>query len=171
MATLAYTPTVAEVAKHLRARTRGPSGDELGTFTDATVPTDDQVEGIIDLAGPFVTGSLGAIVEDSPCEQGARVLWALKAAEMIEISYYPEQLAPGGTVAALRALFAELLPYVQSCISGGGGGGSDGDSTVPYSAFYDCPDGEFRVPGTQGPYPWPCPWPEWVVKVIDTSQL
>lgn len=135
MTTLAFTPSVQDVANHLRARTRGPSGAELGTFTDATVPTDEQVTGIIDMAVPFVSGMLGAIPEG--CAQGARALVALKAAEMIEISYFPEQLQPGGTVTALRALYADLLPAVQSCVSGGGGGGQDGDSTPPSSSFTD----------------------------------
>lgn len=164
---LAYTPSVQDVANILRARTRGPSGSEVGTFTDVTVPTDEQVTGLIDTAEPFITGALGAVPEDSPCEQGARSLWALKAAELVEISYYPEQLAPGGTVAAIRALYNDLLPNVQSCLSGGGGGGTDGDSTEPYSAFWDCCDGEPRAPATAGPI---C-WPEFVIKVIDTSQL
>lgn len=142
MATLAYTPTVEQVANHLRARTRGPEGDELGTFTDQTHPTDDQVASIIDAAKPFVTGALGTVSEGSACEDGARSLWAIKAAELVEISYFPEQLvAPGGTVAALRALYADLLPAVQACISsdGSGGGGDDGDSTPPSSCFYDVP--------------------------------
>jgi hypothetical protein len=141
VATLAYTPTVEDVATYLRARTRGPAGDELGTFTDQTHPTDDQVAVAIDLAGPFVTGVLGAVPVDSPCEVGARSLWAVKAAELVEISYFPEQLAPGGTVSALRALYADLLPSVQACLSSGGegGGGADGDATAPMSGFCDIP--------------------------------
>jgi hypothetical protein len=146
--TLAYTPDVEDVAKYLRARTRGPSGAELGTFTDDTVPTDQQVTGIIDLAMPFVSGLLGDV--SATCEQGARSLAALKAAEMVEISYFPEQLAPGGTVSALRALFADLLPSVQSCVSGGGGGGPDGDSTVPSSFFCDIDPYGGTSPGWAG---------------------
>lgn len=146
MATLAYTPSVEDVANHLRARTRGPEGDLIGTFTDETVPTDDQVAAIIDAAQPYVTGALGTVPEGSPCEAGARSLWALKAAELVEISYYPEQLAPGGTVAALRALYADLLPAVQACVSSGGTGGAGGegddhDFTPPQSCFYDVPVG------------------------------
>jgi hypothetical protein len=139
MAPLAYTPSVQDVARFLRARTRGPDGSEVGTFTDETVPTDEQVTDLIDLAMPFVSAALGDVPEGSPCEVGARSLAALKAAEMLEIGYYPEQLIPGGTVAALRALYADLLPVVQACVSGGGvgGGGDDGDSTPPWSCFYD----------------------------------
>lgn len=139
MATPAWAPTVEDVAKHLRARTRGLSGAEIGTFTDETVPTDNQVEGMIDLAMPFVSGVLGVVPAGSACEEGARALTALKTAEMIEVSYFPEQLAPGGTVSALRALYADLLPAVQACVSGGGtgGGGSDGDASLPVSFFND----------------------------------
>jgi hypothetical protein len=149
MTTLAYTPSVEDVARHLRARTRDTSGAELGTFTDETVPTDEQVTGIIDMAMPFVSGMLGPVPE--ACEWGARSLAALKAAEMVEISYFPEQLQPGGTVSALRALYADLLPSVQACVSSGGeggGGGADGDSTPPSSCFWDIPY-EDRAPATE----------------------
>lgn len=171
MAALAYTPSVEDVARHLRARTRGPSGVELGTFTDETVPTDEQVQGMIDLAMPFVSGMLGTVPDT--CEVGARSLAALKAAEMVEVSYFPEQLAPGGTVSALRALYADLLPSVQSCVSGGGGGGEDGDSTVPESGFYDIdPFGVCRrgVP-PYGRYIDGLTPVEVVVRTIDTSDL
>lgn len=171
MTTLAYTPSVQDVANYLRARTRGPSGAEIGTFTDDTVPTDDQVDGLIDAAGPFVTGALGEVPE--ACQVGARSLWALKAAEMIEISYYPEQLAPGGTVSALRALYADLLISVQSCVSGGGGGGEDGDSTPPQSCFYDLCGAEpagFGVP-PYGRFIDGVTPVEIVTRVIDSSEL
>lgn len=140
MATLAYTPTVKDVARHLRARTRAPSGVEVGTFDSTTTPTEEQVEGMIDLARPFITGALGTV--PAGCFDGARSLWALKAAELVEISYYPEQLAPGGTVSALRALYADLLPAVISCVAGAGeGGGSDDlDNAPPSSCFYDVVD-------------------------------
>jgi hypothetical protein len=137
---LDYTPSVEDVATYLRARTRGPDGNEIGTFTDATVPTDQQVTGAIDAAEPFVTGGLGTV--QAGCANGARALWAIKAAEMVEISYFPEQLAPGGTVDRLRALYADLLPAVRACISGDGvgGGGDDGDATAPAFLFEDCCD-------------------------------
>jgi len=177
MTTLAYTPSVADVAKHLRARTRGPSGAEVGTFTDQTVPTDEQVAGMIDLAMPFVSGMLGVVPDGSACEVGARSLAALKAAEMIEVSYFPEQLAPGGTVTALRALFADLLPAVRACVSsdGAGGGGTDGDASLPESGFWD--EDPFGVAAGLGGVP---PYGVYidgvtptvpVIRVIDTSQL
>lgn len=163
-------PSVQDVADILRARTRGPSGSDLGTFTDQTVPTDEQVAGLIDKAAPFVTGALGLVPTDSPCEAGASSLWAIKAAELVEISYYPEQLAPGGTVAALRALYADLLPAVQACISGGGtGGGEDGDSTPPLSCFYDLPGAE--PAGFGGRFIDGITPVEVVTRVIDSSQL
>lgn len=174
MATPAWAPTVADVARHLRARTRSPSGADLGTFTDVTTPTDEQVQGMIDDALPFVSGKIGTVPLDSPCEEGARTLASLKAAEMVEISYFPEQLAPGGTVAALRALFADLLPGVQACVSGGGeGGGDDADNTPPSSCFYDVVDydggglvTDGRFPGTEHHA-----LPPWRTRIIDTSEL
>lgn len=170
MPALAYTPSVQDVANLLRARTRVLAGSEAGTFTDDTVPTDDQVTGLIDTAMAFVAGGLGDVPEGSACEEGARGLAAIKAAQLVEISYYPEQVAPGGTVDQLRALYDELLLAVQNCI--GGGVGPDHDTTVGYAAFWDCDEAsEPRAAGTQGPYPWPWPWPEWVVKIIDTSGL
>lgn len=177
MATLAYTPSVQEVARHLRARTRSLTGAEVGTFDSTTVPTEEQVEAIIDMAMPFVSGMLGPV--PTSCEAGAQALAALKAAEMVEISYYPEQLAPGGTVSALRNLYADLLPSVQACVSsnGEGGGGSDGDGTPPSSCFYDVDDyngerggGSFGVP-PYGRFIDGVTPVEVVVRTIDTSDL
>jgi hypothetical protein len=174
VAALAYTPSVQDVARYLRARTRGPDGSEVGTFDSTTVPTDDQVEAIIDLAMPIVSGMLGLV--PATCEVGARSLAALKAAEMIEVSYFPEQLAPGGTVTALRALYADLLPAVQMCVSGdgtGGGGADNHDSTPASSGFWDCDpfggrygrryDGGRWIDG-RDPV-------ETIVRVIDTEDL
>jgi hypothetical protein len=171
--TLAYTPSVEDVARYLRARTRDTSGAEVGTFTDLTAPTDEQVAAIIDLAMPFVSSMLGPVPD--VCGSGARSLAALKAAEMVEISYFPEQLQPGGTVTALRALYADLLPAVQACVSSGGegGGGDDGDATPASSCFYDIPY-EDRAPGTEyrgGRWVDGRDPVEIVVRVIDSSDL
>lgn len=93
-----WTPTPAEVGAQLRARTVDNVGNELGTFTDATRPTFDEVSQLIQQA-------IGeALVEhgdpDVPEDVDPTQLYAamkreviLTTAMEIELSYFPEQVA------------------------------------------------------------------------------
>jgi hypothetical protein len=54
------TPSVADVAALLRARTKDVNGDEIGTFNDDTRPTSAQVITLIDEAVVDIQARMGA---------------------------------------------------------------------------------------------------------------
>lgn len=92
----AWTPSVADVAAHIRARTKDSAGNEVGTFDSTTRPTGREVERLITKAVRRVQTAVG-----EPCnaalEADAGAAAAIYAAMLIEQSYFPEQTAPGGS--------------------------------------------------------------------------
>ena len=87
-----YTPDVADVAALIRARTKVAGGNDEGTFTENTRPTADQVTTLIGTAQRAVRGRLKGV---DPCSaelaDDAKAVVALRAAMMVEASYFPEQ--------------------------------------------------------------------------------
>lgn len=95
-----YLPVVSDIGALLRARTKDSFGNELGTFTDDTRPTDEQVLRLIKLAEGDVAVQLP---DDLPEEyyQELHALIALKAAMLVELTHFPEQVRTG------RSAYAE----------------------------------------------------------------
>jgi hypothetical protein len=91
-----YKPDVHELGAIMRARTRNDLGKELGTFTEDTRPTSDEVESVIDQALALVSPRLGGAVADR-LDDLARSIVTLRAAMMIEASYIPESDDNGGS--------------------------------------------------------------------------
>jgi hypothetical protein len=89
--TSAFVPTVDDVGALIRTRTKDRFGNELGTFTADTRPTDDQVLVLVGQAYDYVTARVDT---DLPEEswRAARSCIALKAAMMVELSYWPDQI-------------------------------------------------------------------------------
>lgn len=95
-----YTPSIADIGTIMRARTKDTSGDELGTFTDATRPTGDDVAVLIDQAVDEVWGQLGHAPVVTPLDEATlarffprvRRATALYAAMLVEASFWPEQI-------------------------------------------------------------------------------
>lgn len=85
----AYRPSVDDVAALEHARTEA-GGVEVGTFTDETIPTVDQVEELITTAVSDVETRVGTIPDRFADE--ARRLAAIQAASLIEASYFPSEL-------------------------------------------------------------------------------
>lgn len=94
-----YPPTVDDVGALLRARTQDSHDDELGTFTDDTRPTAEEVQIIIAQATSIVLGRTGKM--DSPpmtCDTApdlrtnAQTAITMLAVMLVELSYFPEQV-------------------------------------------------------------------------------
>jgi hypothetical protein len=104
-----YTPTVAEVALLLRARTKDANGNDPGTFTDLTRPTGQEVTDIIQTVANELVDSVGVTdLGDRP--SAARTVIALETAERIEAGYFPEELKEQQTAyAQFDALRKEKL--------------------------------------------------------------
>lgn len=150
-------PSVKDVAALLRARTVVHGGKETGTFTQATRPTDDEVENLIDMAMDEVMGKVKPIDYTQPFgsaynapgsdyERRIRRAVALQAAILVEVSYFPEQVrndqSPVATYQQLfdsriRALIAEGETGRAEGMGEGGAGGGSGDS--PGDAYWSFP--------------------------------
>lgn len=112
-------PSADDVAALLHARTAAPGGRELGTFTDATRPSADEVERMIDMAASIIATSIGTLptaVEcpDAPTIASAVVtLTTMRAAMMVEASLWPEQITTADSpYATLREQYEAELPRV-----------------------------------------------------------
>jgi len=104
--TVVWRPTVDDVAALIRARTKDASGNELGTFTDQTRPTDAEVEQLI-TNGCAKIATLVGWSFPSDAEPEATHLAALWTACEVEQSYWPEQ------VRTERSAFAQLLAMFE----------------------------------------------------------
>jgi hypothetical protein len=86
-----WLPTVEDVAAYLRARTRDDEDEEDETFNNDTRPTEDQVLRLIGLAAGDLVMCAGAWLPEVLWPKAANVI-ALRAALMVELSFFPEQI-------------------------------------------------------------------------------
>ncbi len=89
------SPTVAEVGALLFARTKEEM-TRVGTFTENTQPTEEQVSGLIERARGRVSMAAGSISDDFFDQ--AKELTALYTAMLIERSYFPEEIGDTGSL-------------------------------------------------------------------------
>lgn len=128
MPTSDWAPTVADVGAILRARTKDTNGVELGTFTADTRPTGTAVIALADLAVSDLVAEIGP---DIPTElvPSARYLAALGTALMVELSYFPEDVAAGRSpYAELKALYDQRLVRLTDAVEDATGEGGTGGS-------------------------------------------
>jgi hypothetical protein len=112
-----YTPTVADVAALIRARTKDKNGNEVGTFTPDTRPTDAQAQEAIDHALVALGEKVGEIGE--MCWPVARMAATYGAAAEIELSYFPEQARTDRSpYTYLLNRYEQLLAGVEQCVLG-----------------------------------------------------
>lgn len=102
------TPTPDEVAALIAVRTIDSGGEELGTFTSDTRPTDVQVEGLAVIAARDVMIGLSIEEDELPEElvEEARQLAAIRAAQAVLVSFYPETQGTGTTATYAAAYLA-----------------------------------------------------------------
>jgi len=165
----AYAPTVENVAAVIRARTKDGNGNELGTFTPETRPTDAQAQEAIDHALNGLHEKVGEI--GGGCGDVAKLAATYGAAAEIELSYFPEQARTDRSpYQFLIKRYEALLEGVRECVLGnlpgiGPGGEPTGvpqGTLVAYSAtahgYYT---GEVGVMGSKpDAVPEPEPPPE-----------
>jgi hypothetical protein len=105
------TPTVEDVAALERTRTIGTGGEDVGTFTTETHPTDGEVEALIDEALDVVLDQLPDHIDPLWYAPIRRVV-ALRAAVSLDTSYYREQ----SPASAWSERFAADLAALQAAI-------------------------------------------------------
>lgn len=112
--TQSFVPSVDDVGAILRTRTKDNVGNETGTFTANTRPTDQQV---LTLIGQAYDDVVGVIDDDIPATafRDARSAIALRAAMMVELSFWPDQVPLGRSpYAQLKELYdgnKDTSPY------------------------------------------------------------
>ena len=123
-----YLPTLHDVGLVSRGRTLDDVGNELGTFTAKTRPTDEAVRGLINQAGDDVRDKIGGEIPADLREKAQRVI-ALRTAMLIELSYYSSEVATDRSpYRQLKELFDELLPDLVSAVAAEEGGADVDDS-------------------------------------------
>lgn len=113
-------PTTADVGALLRARTKDVNGNELGTFNSDTRPTDEEVDLIIGNASSDVYAELGEVdaLENESLQTAVSRLIALRAAMLIELSYFPEQVQNDRSpFEHLRDMYNEALPRMTRAVA------------------------------------------------------
>jgi hypothetical protein len=113
-------PTLGDVATLVRARTVDENGNR-GAFTSSTNPTDDQVDELIGRAVDEVRrrgGPTLASTDDESLIAAARELAAIRAAMLVELSYYPEQANEDSSAyARLKEMWDEQMGALLSSLT------------------------------------------------------
>lgn len=142
-----YTPTNAQVAALMRTRTKTRLTGEQGEFTADTRPTDDQVEEIIGAALQEVSTFIG---DDIPEEVWTRAatLTSYKAAMLIELSYFPEQVKTDRSpYDAYERMYNKLLDATTEAVETAAGGEEPGASGTGGAAQGSFPEDEGGLVG------------------------
>jgi hypothetical protein len=166
---------LAAVGALLRARTteRGTAGNELGTFTPNTRPTGDEVLMLRTSADQDIsveTGDLTDLVVTDEIAAKLTVqygsLLALRTAMLVELSYFPEQVATGRSAyAQYEKMYDKRLASFVTAIEQAGTGDEPGavdDAVMPVFSFppAPCDPGEIPVspcdPRRWYPSSWGC---------------
>ena len=135
MPTSNWPISVDAVGTLLRARTRDTQGNEVGTFNTDTRPTEDQVLSLINTAVEDLASVVGTDLDESLWTRAATVA-GYKAAMLVELSYFPEQVARGNSLyEQLRDLHAEALKNFLKAVAAKAPGEAPGDVEAPSYAF------------------------------------
>lgn len=109
------TPTAAQVALLVGIRTIDEGGAELDEFTETTRPTLEQVDELCVLAVRDVSMALGNVeVPDELVDEATQVA-ALRAAQAIELSFYPQGST---TLEQLTAQYLAQLERLEALVHG-----------------------------------------------------
>lgn len=132
-----YKPTIEQIGALLYERTADSVGNKLGTFTETTRPTATNVSSIIERAVGTVSSTVGNEIPES-CWEMARSLVALRAAMLIEVSFFPEQIrADKSPFESYRKMYefdlADLRKAVAEAGSGEEPGSADNMAEVEYA--------------------------------------
>jgi hypothetical protein len=134
-----WAPSPSDVGAVLRSRTKDTNGNELGTFTSDTRPTDGQVNELIETAVADLSSDVGTVPDK--LQDAARRLAAIGVAMLVELSFFPDQITNGRSpYAQLEALyekrFARLKVQIEDVNAGGEVGGADSsEDLLPVYSF------------------------------------
>lgn len=127
-------PTLATVGALERDRTVDSGGNELGTFTSGTRPTDTEAQALIDQAVNDAYISFGQLIPDAPGDstqpgydpdalrKSVTTAIAYRSAALIELSHFGEQVARGNSpYQAYESQWELMKKEIQNAIEDAGG--------------------------------------------------
>jgi hypothetical protein len=157
MPVVSWTPTVADVAALIRARTKIAGGVEVGTFDERTRPTGTEAEAIISQAVDHVMAAIGGEPCNASLKESSGAAATMLAAVIIETSYWPEQAESRGSSASrLETLFNARMKSLTAAVAeqcGGQGEGTEGASNAGALAQGGFSDGLALI-GRDYPVTW-----------------
>lgn len=149
---LRVRPSVKEVALLERTRTVDQSGEEQGTFTPGTRPALDEVEELIDQALELTLSDLPDYLPESIYPRVQQAV-ALRAAVLIELSFYREQYNQG-SAKGYDTMYDKLIASIE--LLGGMGDGKRVDSIMGRSTMAEYePDLPIPPPRVMPKTPFP----------------
>ena|SRR6187397_1416761 len=136
--TPAWYPPLESVAAILRARLKTRMGGEVPVFTADTRPTDLQVRELMNFAAIDMLPCVGdPTLLPAKYNEPVSLCVALKTAMLIELSYYPEQVAQDRSAYAEYAVLYDLgKNSICSLIA-------DDPEVTTVAGDYDIPVGNF----------------------------
>lgn len=115
-ANYAYLPSLAEVGARLRNRTRDDGGNLVGTFNANTEPTGPQANHLIQIAATDVADVIGVSLDES-LYQTARSAVSLRAAMLIELTYFDDQVQTGRSpYQQLKEMFDDKMKTLTKAV-------------------------------------------------------
>lgn len=141
------TPTLADVSAILHARLRARGGADVVVFGPTTNPTGDVVETLIAQQAPMVLMDVGDTSDTGlPCASAdvvraaIRTLIAQRVAAVIELSYWPEEVATTQTAEDFWRQIVEIdqprvVQAARECRLGEVVPGDEGESLQPVYNF------------------------------------
>jgi hypothetical protein len=127
---VAWLPTPQQVADLLRARTKDDQSNEIGAWTANTRPTEYEVAGLIQTAAGDLLAAVPALTPEYPDpERAAQTLCSYGAACLVELSYFPEQVASQRGISQsayteYRAMWEAGVKTLNSALAGPPSGAS-----------------------------------------------
>lgn len=108
---------------------------EVGTFNSDTRPTEEQVLVLINTAVEDLAAVVGTDLDESLWTRAATVA-GYKASMLVELSYFPEQVARGNSpYAQIKELYDEFLKNFLRAVALKAPGEAPGDVEAPSYAF------------------------------------
>lgn len=139
-------PSVEDIARRVRSRLADAGGQPLTTFSAATRPTRDDVEGFIRSGVRAVRLKVGAVQDE--LAEDAREVVELYAAAQVELQSWPEQTANSASpYSVLMSEYADTLKDLEKSsqeIGEGREAGAAGDVGMPRASF-PCPDLDYTA--------------------------
>jgi hypothetical protein len=127
-----YIPTVRNVASKIMSRTKDQYGKLIGTFTEDTTPTGQQVEIVVDGIITEVADVIGDQVPEAFVDDAANVA-ALRAAMQVELDFFSDQVNTGRSIyPQLREQYLTALENLVKALAAGALGPTGTSSEPSY---------------------------------------